>query len=279
VEGEIGALIALEVLEVDPSGRAGFRIDRTMLAVSVCGSLLVHSLVLLGLLVARLLGIEPGSYMAARADEPAPVGIVPARLVRLGEQPEPGKMPDRMVPALPTAPDEGVPVSTEMQPPEPTKQRAKRPRNPVEDDKVRDVLSRIRAFGEVTDNVTTAGDPSGVAGGDVADPALASKGSLWAREIHEVMKAYLSFPTIITEEELGRLRCKIEVKVGPDLIPREAKLDERGWSGNRFFDQAVLDSFETMRLKRVELPPPPRELEAQFFRYGLKLTVYGRDLN
>lgn len=275
-EGAAG-LLAHPALEIGVGRR---RVDRTTLAVAVAGSAFAHSVLVLFMLVARLLDITPGSSLPGpQAERPEPLGIVPARLVRLGEPPERNRLPDRMVPALPTAPDDGIPVSTTMDPPEPDKAPSKRrPLNPVEDDKVRDVLSRIRAFGEVTDHSTTVGDPSGVVGGDVSDPALAQQGSLWARQIHELMKAYITFPTIISEDEMRRLRCKIEVHVDPDLVPSQAKIAPRGWSGNRFFDQAILDSFETMRVKRVKLPPPPGELEARLFRAGLVLNIYGRDL-
>lgn len=256
------------------------RFDGVLLAVAVCGSLLAHGVLLLFLLLARIFDLVPPPTLAAAGERAEPVSIVPARLVRLGNQPEPGKLPDRIVPALPTAPNDGIPVSTELEPPPPEKAPQKRrPLNPVEDDKVRDVLARIRAFGEVTDHSTSVGDPSGVPGGDVSDPAMAQQGSLWARQIHEVLKAYITYPTIIPEEELKRLRCKVEVQVDPDLVPREAKIAERGWSGNRFYDQAILDSFETMRLKRVKLPPPPREFEDQLFRAGLLLNIYGRELD
>jgi hypothetical protein len=258
----------------------GRRVEPTMLAVAVAGSLLVHSALFLSLLAAQLLGIAPASRDVEVPDRPAPFGLVPARLVRLGEQPEKGKLPDRIVPALPTAPDDGVPVADKLDPPPPKNRNAtKRPLNPVEDDKVRDVLSRIRAFGEITDNVTTTGDPSGVPEGDVGDPALAQAGSLWARQVCQVIKAYVVFPTIIPQEQLKRLKCKVELKVGRDRIPMEAKIAEKGTSHNRFFDQAVLDSFEEMRIKLVKLPPPPQELEENLYGPGLIINIYGRDLD
>ena len=253
--------------------------DSTLLAVAVAGSVFVHSTLFFVLLVARLLGFDP-SANDLDSESPNPVGIVPARLVRLGDEPDPKRLPDRIVPALPTAPDDGIPVAKKLDPPPPKKRRPRRrPLNPVEDDKVRDVLSRIRAFGERTDNYTTSGHQSGVPGGDVADPALAQAGSLWARHVTRVIKAYVSFPTIIPQDELRRLRCKVEVKVGSDLIPREAELAKRGTSRNRFFDQAVLDSFEQMRVKRVKLPRPPSELEAALFGPGLIINIHGRDLD
>jgi hypothetical protein len=212
-------------------------------------------------------------------DTPPPVGIVPARLVKLGEQPDPNQLPDRVVPALPTAPDDGIPVAKNIDPPPPKKQRRRqRPLNPVEDDKLRDIFSRIRAFGERTDNYSKAGHPSGVPGGDVSDPALARAGSLWGRKIEKLVNAYVTFPTIIPSDELRRLKCKVEIKVGRDLVPREAKIAKRGTSRNRFFDQAVLDSFEQMRIKRVKLPRPPQVLESALFGPGLVLTIHGRNL-
>jgi hypothetical protein len=254
--------------------------EPVLMAVAVVGSILVHGSIVAGMLVVELLGLTfPGSDQDD-GDRPDSVGIVPARLVRLGDEPEPNKLPDRVVPALPTAPNDGIPVAQELEPPEPLeKNKNKRPLNPVEDERVRDVLSRVRAFGEVTDNITTMGHPDGVPGGDVAHPDLAQVGSLWAREVSTVIKAYVTFPTIIPPEELQRLRCKIEVTVGEDLIPEEARLARRGSSNNRFFDQAVLDSFEQMRLKRVKLPRPPAALERQLFGAGLIINLYGRDLN
>ncbi len=258
----------------------GRRRDSTVMAVAVAGALLVHSTLFLAMLIARLLGFEPSMNTPVIATGPPPVGIIPARLVRLGEEPEPNKMPDRIVPALPTAPDDGIPVAKKLDPPPPRKQRRNiRPLNAVDADKVRDVFSRIRAFSKITDHQTNLGHPSGVPSGDVSDPALAQAGSLWARQVVRVIKAYVTYPTIIPQPELRRLRSKVEVKVGPDLIPREAKLAKRGTSRNRFFDQAVLDSFEQMRIKRVKLPRPPRELESALFGPGLVINIYGRDLD
>lgn len=255
------------------------RRESTMMAVAITGSLLVHSTLLLVMLVAKLLGFEPTSLQPREDMGPPPVGIVPAKLVRLGEPPDPKRLPDRVVPALPTAPDDGVPVSQELETPPPKQTQKRRPLNPVEDDKLRDIFSRIRAFGEVTDHVTEQGDPSGVPGGDVTDPALAQAGSLWARELSQVIKAYVTFPTIISETEFRRLKCKVEVRVGRDLIPEDAKIAAKGTSRNSHFDQAVIDGFEQMRVKRVKLPRPPRELEEMLFGRGLEITMYGRDLD
>lgn len=256
--------------------------ESTTLAVAITGSLLVHSSLFLVMLVLKLLGIDPSMWVQAPtpSDGPTPVSIMPARLLKLGEQPEEGKLPDRIVPALPTAPNDGVPVAQKLDPPPPAEpQKTKRPLNPVEDDKLRDIFSRIRAFGEVTDHSTNQGHPMGVPGGDVSDPALAQAGSLWARQVIRVLKAYVTFPTIIPEPELKRLRCKVEVKVGRDLIPQEVKLARKGTSRNAFYDQAVLDGFEQMRVKRVKLPRPPQELEEALYGQGLKITFYGRDLD
>lgn len=258
------------------------RRETTALAIAITGSLLLHTSLLLVMLVLKLLGIDPSTWIQAppAADGPEPVSIMPARLLRLGEQPEEGKLPDRNVPALPTAPNDGVPVAQKLDPPPPEKQKKQsRPLNPVEDDKLRDIFSRIRQFGEVTDHATTQGHPMGVPGGDVSDPALARAGSLWARQVVRVLKAYVTYPTIIPDNELKRLRCKVEVKVGRDLIPQEVKLARKGTSRNSFYDQAVLDGFEQMRLKRVKLPRPPQELEEALFGQGLELTFIGRDLD
>lgn len=255
------------------------RRDKTMMAVAVTGSLLVHSSLFLAILIANLLGFEPTSNIQAEPG-PEPVGIIPAKLLRLGDEPDPNKLPDRMVPALPTAPDDGVPVAKELEPPPPKKRpRKRRPIRPIEDDKVRDVLSRIRAFGEVTDHHTTTGHPLGVPGGDVSDPSLVQAGSLWARQLTRVLKEYITYPSFLTDSEIRGLRCKVKVKVGRDLIPRDAELAPRGTSRNRFFDQAVLDSFEQMRVKRVKLPRPPSALEESLFGPGLVINIHGRDLD
>jgi len=256
------------------------RTEPTMFAIAVVGSLLLHALLILSILAANLLGIAPFRMEAIAAERPPPVGIIPARLVRLGDEPEKNRLPDRIVPALPTAPDDGIPVAKKLvQPKRKTKRPRKRPLNPVEDDKVRDVLARVRAWGEVTDNIKTSGHPSGVPGGDVSDPSLARAGSLWARQVSQVIKAYVTFPTIIPENELKRLRCKVELKVGRDRIPREFKIAKRGTSLNRFFDQSVLDSFDQMRIKRVKLPPPPSDIEENVYGPGMIITIHGRDLD
>ncbi len=256
------------------------RSESTLMAISITGAILVHSILLLVMLVAKLLGFDPSATFGDPDSGGAPNrSIVPARLVRLGEEPEPKTMPDRIVPALSTAPDDGTPVAQKIDQPEPKIKRAKRPLNPIDDDALREIFNRNRAFAEVTDHYTTTGHPSGVPGGDVADPALAQAGSLWMRKVAQVIKAYVTFPTIIPQDKLKQLRCNVKVKVGRDLIPREAKLAKRGTSRNKFYDQSVLDSFEQMRLKRVKLPRPPSELENALFGPGLVVNIYGRDLD
>lgn len=258
----------------------GRRTEPTMFAIAIVGSLLVHGLLILSILAARLVGFTPSDVLVEAVEGPAPIGIVPARLVRLGDVPEKNKLPDRIVPALPTAPDDGIPVAKKLEPPpQKAKGPRKRPFNPVEDDKVRDVLARTRAFGKITENITTTGHPSGVPGGDVSDPSLARAGDLWARQVSQVIKAYVTFPTIIPQDELKRLRCKVELKVGRDRIPREFKIAKRGTSRNRFFDQSVLDSFDQMRVKRVKLPPPPSQFEENVYGPGMIITIHGRDLD
>ena len=88
-------------IEVTRGGTPGSRLDMTMFSVAIIGSLLFHSSLFLVLLIANILGIDLSrGFSDNEDDELSSVSIVPARLVRLGEEPEPGKLHPKLEPLL-----------------------------------------------------------------------------------------------------------------------------------------------------------------------------------
>lgn len=208
----------------------------------------------------------------------APFKYVEARLLKQGEIKDEEALPDRIVPALPTAPEEVLPLDTKEQKPEPVKKQPKESEpqaDAVTDEKLRQVFDNARAFAEIQDDYVPEGHPDGVPDGDVTDPALASLGDTYGRRITRYIQERLVYPTIIPDEVLKKLSVKIIIKFNVDM--RIISYEVKKKSGNALFDDAVTNAIERTQKEAKDLPPPPEAIAPRIYGGGLMTTLHGAD--
>jgi hypothetical protein len=123
--------------------------------------LLAHVLVpgaislIMALLAAAGVGKEP--TRAIPEDK-----IVEARFVRLGKPFDPRKIPNRKVPINTTAPQPGIAVSKNQDPPKVKKPDAGPPPAHAEENPLRHLGDRAQAFAEIAQKREEEGDPNGI---------------------------------------------------------------------------------------------------------------------
>jgi hypothetical protein len=214
---------------------------------------------------------EPTRKSAAK-----PFEYVEARLLKLGEVKDDTKLPDRIVPALPTAPDEILPLDADenrVENDDPDEKE--RQPDAVTDDKLREVFDKARAFAEIQDDYVPEGSPDGVPDGDVTDPSLASIGNTYAHRLMRVFADRLVYPTLLSDDELQRLKAKVHFRVDVDMVITEVSFVDR--SGNAMFDDAVQAAIDRVRAEVRNLPPPPEAIAPIVFGGGVNLTFNGAD--
>jgi outer membrane biosynthesis protein TonB len=232
--------------------------------------------------IAAVVGALLLPVMATAFGEPArkpaspPFEYIEARLLKQGEVKDPTRLPDRIVPALPTAPDEILPLDVDEDKAADTDpdKKEKQP-DAVTDEKLREVFDKARAFAEIQDDYVPEGDPGGVPDGDVTDPALASIGNTYAHKLMRIFADRLVYPTLLSDAELKRLRAKVHFRVDVDMVIIEVEFLQK--SGNAMFDDAVQSAIDKVRAEVRELPQPPEAIAPTIFGGGINLTFNGAD--
>jgi hypothetical protein len=235
-----------------------------------------------GGVIALAVGVLLLPLLAAAVEEPAPKGAaqpfeyIEARLLKQGEIKDDTKLPDRIVPALPTAPEEILPLDADENKAavDDPKKIEKQP-DAVTDDKLREVFDKARAFAEIQDDYVPEGAPDGVPDGDVTDPALASIGNTYAHKLMRVFADRLVYPTLLSDDELKRLKAKVHFRVDVDMVITDVEFI--GKSGNAMFDDAVQNAIDKVRAEVRNLPSPPEAIAPIVFGGGINLTFNGAD--
>ncbi|MCP4674570.1 MAG: TonB C-terminal domain-containing protein [Deltaproteobacteria bacterium] len=208
-----------------------------------------------------------------------PFEYVEARLLKWGEIKDKEALPDRIVPALPTAPEEVLALDRNENKPEPDpKKKVKKPKRQagaVTDDKLRQVFDKARAFAEIQDDYIPEGHPDGVPDGDVTDPALASMGATYGRRITRLIQERLIVPTLISEGQKRKLKAKILLKFDIDMTIASFKFLKK--SGNAMFDDAIQNAVDRVRLEVRNLPTPPEAIAPKVFGGGIAIKIHGKD--
>lgn len=212
-------------------------------------------------------------------DTPA-LEYVEARLLKFGEIKPTDALPDRIVPALPTAPEEVIALDKEENKPEVVKEemverKPERQPDAEVDDKLREVFERARAFGEIQDDYVPEGHPDGVPGGDVTDPALASIGATYGHRIKLIFVERWVVPTLLSDKTIENLKMKINIKVDINMLI--VSIDVQRKSGNAMFDESVMNAVERVRSEVRNLPPPPEAIAANVFGAGINMTFHGKE--
>jgi TonB C terminal len=219
-------------------------------------------------------GGQPSSSVQTNVE---PFEYIEARLLKFGKIKDENAMPDRIVPALPTAPENIIALDrNENKPaPEETKPKERRQADAVTDDKLRQVFDKARAFAEVQDDFIPEGHPDGVPDGDVTDPALASLGATYGRRITGLFTERWVVPTLLGDAQLDKLKAKVHIRVDIDMMIIEVKMLKR--SGNAMFDDSVQNAIDRVRLEVRTLPSPPEAIASNVFGGGIVIKFNGSD--
>jgi hypothetical protein len=235
-------------------------------------------LALIGLLLALpTIATANGTWESDPYADDKPFEYIEARLLKFGEIKDKEAMPDRIVPAMPTAPEDVLALDKDEQKEEPKKKpkRERRQRSAVVDDKLRKVFEKARAFAEIQDDYVPEGHPDGVPDGDVTDPALASMGSTYGYRIKKIINDRLSVPNLISEQQLKKLKAKILLKFDIDMSIVQFKFLRK--SGNRLFDDAIQNAIDRIRTEVRHLPSPPEAIAGVVLGKGIAITLHGAD--
>lgn len=229
----------------------------------------------LAILSALLLGgLHSWFGSSANALPPPPVDVIETRFVRLGKKRNPRQLPSKEVPVeqaapVPTAAQESTPVPTAPAP-KPTKERGiqKSKERPDED-----LLSQLgESAGEISEmskGPELEGDPDGIVEGTKSE---GDEEDIYLGKLYSYFRRGWQTPTSISDEELKKLQCDIELSVTDD--GRIGGFEISRSSGNAAFDDSVL-----LRIAQVEdakLPEPPESVAPRVLGKTISLRFFGR---
>jgi len=182
--------------------------------------------------------------------------VVEARFVKLGKPFDPTKIPNRKVPIKATAPQPGVAVSKNADPPKPKKEQP--PPQKAQEDLLARLGDRAQAFAEIDQKrQEEEGDPQGIEDGTETQ---ARAGDVYRGQLVMFFKRGWSIPT--TLGDTSKLVTRARVQITGDLHVGEHKIVQP--SGEPLFDQSVEDRFNELRSLGTTLPEPPPEVRSQF---------------
>ncbi len=194
-----------------------------------------------------------------------PIQIIDAQIARLGKEIDPSKLPDRIAPALTTAPqDTAVSEKASM-----AITDAGTPPPDAKDDPIKRLGDRAQAFAEIDQAKEREGDPNGSAEGNASQTR---GGDLYAAQLKAFVKDGWSAPTLIADDELGGLVTKVEVSIGADGRVGATRLITS--SGNPTFDQSVIAQLSSLEGKSI--PPPPADVAGSYLGRAVQFNFSGR---
>jgi outer membrane biosynthesis protein TonB len=198
--------------------------------------------------------------------------VVEARFVRLGQKMDPKKLPNRKVPIKTTAPQPGVAVSKQMDPPKPKEQKPPPPQH-AEENPLTHLGDRAQQFAEIAEKKDQEGDPNGIAEGTETQ---AKAGDLYRGQLVSFFKRGWTIPS--TLGDTSRLTTRASVDITADRKVGEHRIVKS--SGDPLFDQSVEDRFNELKSLGTTLPEPPPEVADQFSgTWTLDVNFIGKKLN
>jgi hypothetical protein len=246
---------AIRAEDIRPPSQLGRRmLDGKMAVGGVFVAIGAHVLVPAAIvaLVAALGGIDKAPTRVIPEDH-----VVEARFVKLGKPFDPTKIPNRKVPIKTTAPQQGVAVSKDPDPPKVHKPDAGPPPKHAEDNPLSHLGDRAQAFAEIAQKQEQEGDPQGIEDGT---ETTAKAGDLYRGQLVMFFKRGWTIPT--TLGDTSKLTTRASVEITPDLHVGPHQLVKP--SSEPLFDQSVEDRFNELRSLGTTLPEPPPEVRNQF---------------
>ena len=206
---------------------------------------------------------------------PPPIEVIEARFVRLGKRREPRKLPSKEIPeAQETAP---VPQAPESEPMAavPTGQKEKglakpkKKRTERDEDLLSQLGERAGAISDLTKGPELEGDPDGIVEGT---EATGDELQIYLGKLYSYFRRGWQVPTALTDEELQKLACVIELSVTKD--GRVGEYEVKRPSGSEVFDESVRRRMN--QAEGSELPGPPESVANRIYGETISLRFFGR---
>jgi hypothetical protein len=206
---------------------------------------------------------------------PAPIEVIETRFVRLGKRREPRKLPSKEIrDAEQTAP---VPQAPESEPmaavPTGKKEKGlakpKEKRNQRDEDLLSQLGERAGAISDLTKGPELEGDPDGIVEGT---KATGDELEIYLGKLYSYFRRGWQVPSLITDEELQKLACVIELSVTKD--GRVGEYEVKRPSGNEAFDESVRRRMS--QAEGAELPGPPESVANRIYGETISLRFFGR---
>jgi outer membrane biosynthesis protein TonB len=196
--------------------------------------------------------------------------VVEARFVKLGKPFDPRKIPNRKAPRKTTAPQPGVAVSKNMDPPKP-KTPEKPPPKQAQEDFLTRLGDRAQAFAEIDQKrQEEEGDPQGLEEGT---DTQARAGDVYRGLLAMFFKRGWEVPSTLTDP--SKLTTRVRVEITADRHVGDHNIVQS--SGVPLFDQSVEDRINALRTQGTTLPEPPAEVRSQFARnWELDINFSGK---
>jgi len=206
---------------------------------------------------------------------PPPIEVIETRFVRLGKRKEPRRLPSKEIPdAQQTAP---VPQAPESEPmaavPTGKKEKGlakpKDKRNERDEDLLSQLGERAGAISDLTKGPELEGDPDGIVEGTKAS---GDEVEIYVGKLYSYFRSGWQVPTLITDEELQKLACVIELSITKD--GRVGDYEVKRPSGNEAFDESVRRRMS--QAEGAELPAPPESVANRILGETISLRFFGR---
>ena len=230
----------------------------------------------LAMLSAFVFGGMESLFGAGVDDLPPPtIEVIETRFVRLGKRKEPRRLPSKEIPdAQQTAP---VPQAPESEPMAavPTGKKEKglakpnKKRNQRDEDLLSQLGERAGAISDLTKAPELEGDPDGIVEGT---KATGDELEIYLGKLYSYFRRGWQVPTQISDEELQKLACVIELSVGQD--GRVGDYELKRPSGNEVFDESVRRRMS--QAEGADLPEPPESVANRVLGETISLRFFGR---
>jgi len=228
--------------------------------VGLVATILLHGGAVVGLVL----------YKRAEAEErkSAPQAqYVVAKLVRLGKKRDEKKLPNKIVPQMPTMKVRGVNLSADAN--DKPIAKPKRRKRDAQISNMQNSLDKAALFAKVQPDVQQEGDPQGSRSGTAS---RGSKGDLYMTRLADLWTRNWSLPSIIPRDQAKKLYVLVVVRIDKGgRVQFPLKFDRK--SGNAHFDASIISAWK--RIGTVPLPPPERLVSVLARGLPLKLNWKG----
>jgi len=206
---------------------------------------------------------------------PAPIAVIETRFVRLGKRKEPRRLPSKEIPEAPQhAPAPQAPKSEPLAAVPTGKQekglaKPKHRRREHEEDLLSQLGQRAGAISDLSKGPELEGNPEGIVEGT---KAKGDEVDIYLGKLYSYFRRGWQVPTLISDEELQKLTCVIELSITKDGRVGEYKVKRP--SGNEAFDESVRRRID--QAEGAELPAPPESVANRIFGDTISLRFFGR---